>query len=119
MHRTIRQIMPEPIPSVGFGRQLAEPDDVTRLRLSMRSSLRSSHDYDVHSSIKLEERTVEFTADIELTTSVEYIFDQVLHDNGWRLWEIQHHPDLKRTTYKLWLYPNKQASKTMLERKGL
>lgn len=119
MLRTIRQIMPEPIPSVGFGRQLAEPDDVTRLRLSMRSSLRPSHDYDEHPNIVLEERTVEFTADIELTTSVEYIFDHVLYENGWRLWEIQHHPELKRTTYKLWLYPNELASKAMLERKGL
>lgn len=114
MHTTIRNILDERVPTVQLGRQLAEPPVVALLRTTMRNTLRSTYDYEEHPEIALDERTVEFTADVTVSPKDAEIFAVALWDAGWRYWEIQHHEELKRVTYKLWIYPSAKATKALV-----
>lgn len=95
------------IPGLDTARQIAEPPEVMAMRLAMVHRLKSSKDYADEYQIDLDKRTVEFDIGFIPKPLHREMFGFVLKDAGYFYWEITDHPELKRCTYKLWLYADK------------
>jgi len=97
------------IPTLDVARQVAEPPEVMAMRLAMVHRLKSSKDYAEESQVVVGHRTVEFDIGFIPKPLHRELFGFALKAAGFFYWEITDHPELKRCTYKLWLYPAKAS----------